>query len=158
MTRRTTIAATISMTVGVVTLGLGTGSALGASTSGATWKMDELSGTTMLDSSGNGNTGRTSDVAMTASGYTFNGSSSKVVVPSSASLNPGASDFSYSVRLQTSRVPPSGTDYDLIRKGVSSTSGGEYKLEVVSSNGLGKAFCLLKDTSGVSATALHQGC
>jgi hypothetical protein len=39
-----------------------------------------------------------------------------------------------------------------MRKGTSGTKGGEYKLEIVNGNGLGKAFCLLKDGSGVSAS------
>jgi Concanavalin A-like lectin/glucanases superfamily len=68
------------------------------------------------------------------------------------SLNPGSSTFSYSVKMQSAHVPASGTDYDLLRKGVNGTAGGEYKLEIVYVNGQGRAFCLVKDAGGVIAS------
>ena len=49
-------------------------------------------------------------------------------------------------------MPASGTDYDLLRKGIGSTAGGEYKLEIVRVKGQGRAFCLLKDSRGVGAS------
>jgi hypothetical protein len=150
--RRATLTAALGLATGAAAITIGAGPAAAASSFGAQWNMNEPSGTTMLDSSGNGNNGTMYNVTRTSAGYSFNGTTSKVVVPSSDSLNPGTSDFSYSVQVQTSRVPPSGTDYDLIRKGISSTAGGEYKLEIVYSNGIGKAFCLVKDNSKVSAT------
>jgi hypothetical protein len=152
MFRRATTTAALGLVTGAAAITLGAGPAAAASTFGAQWNMNEPSGTSMLDSSGNGNTGTTYDVTRTSAGYVFNGTTSKVVVPNSSTLNPGTSDFSYSVTVQTSRVPPSGTDYDLIRKGISSTAGGEYKLEIVYSSTGGKAFCLAKDDSKVSAT------
>jgi intracellular sulfur oxidation DsrE/DsrF family protein len=152
MFRRVTITAALGLATGAAAITLGAGPAAAASTFGAQWNMNEPSGTTMLDSSGNGNNGTTSNVTRTSAGYVFNGTTSKVVVPNSPTLNPGTSEFSYSVTVQTSRVPPSGTDYDLIRKGISSTSGGEYKLEIVYSSTGGRAFCLVKDNLKVSAT------
>jgi hypothetical protein len=153
MFRRATTTAALGLVTGAAAITLGAGPAAAASTFGAQWNMNEPSGTSMLDSSGNGNNGTTYDVTRLGSGgYSFNGTTSKVVVPDSSSLNPGASNFSYSVRVQTSRTPPSGTDYDLIRKGISSTSGGEYKLEIVYSSTGGRAFCLVKDNSQVTAT------
>jgi Concanavalin A-like lectin/glucanases superfamily len=133
--------------------GLGTATA-SASTTAAVWLMDETSGTKMVDSSGHGNNGTIYHVSMTgATGYKFDPASrSKVVVPSSATLNPGASTLSYTVKMQSSRVPASGTDYDILRKGLSSTTGGEYKLEIVNANGQGRAFCVVKDSRGVTAT------
>jgi hypothetical protein len=134
--------------------GLGTASAFAGSTAAATWLMNETSGTTMNDSSGHGNDGTTSHVTMTgASGYKFSPASrSKVVVPNSASLNPGTSSFSYSVKVQSSHVPASGTDYDLMRKGLGTTAGGEYKIEIVRANGQGRAFCVVNDSRGVGAS------
>jgi hypothetical protein len=125
-----------------------------ASTNAAVWLMTETSGTTMTDSSGNGNDGVTSNVKMTgANGYLFDPASrSKVVVASSPTLNPGAATLSYTVKLQSSHVPASGTDYDVLRKGIASTTGGEYKLEIVRANGQGRAFCLVKDSRGVGAS------
>jgi hypothetical protein len=116
--------------------------------------MNETSGTTMKDSSGHGNDGTTYHVTMTGTGgYKFAPASrSKVVVPNSASLNPGASSFSYSVTVQSSQAPASGTDYDVLRKGIGTTPGGEYKLEIVRANGQGRAFCVVKDSRGVGAT------
>jgi hypothetical protein len=134
--------------------GLGTPRAFAGSTAAAIWLMDETSGTTMTDSSGNGNNGTTHNVTMNgANGYKFDPASrSKVVVPNSATLNPGAGTFSYSVKMQSSHVPASGTDYDLMRKGIGATTGGEYKIEIVYVNGQGRAFCLVKDSRGVGAS------
>ena len=120
----------------------------------AIWLMDETSGTTMSDSSGNGNNGTIYNVAMTGeTGYVFDPvARSKVVVPDSATLNPGDSTFSYSVDVQSSHVPVPGTDYDLLRKGIRRTAGGEFKLEIVEVNGQGRAFCLIVDSLGTSAS------
>ena len=133
--------------------GLGTPSAFAASRAAAVWLMDETSGTTMTDTSGNGNNGTTYNVKMTgASGYKFDPASrSKVVVPNSATLNPGASTFSYSLKMQSSHVPASGTDYDLMRKGIGTTTGGEYKIEIVYGLGLAKAYCVVQDSRGHEA-------
>lgn len=155
MFRRVTVTAAIGLASGAAAITLGAGPAAAASTFGAQWNMDEPSGTTMVDTSGNlpPSNGTTYNVTrLPLGGYWFNGTTSKVVVPDTPNLSPGASDFSYSVRVQTSRTPPSGTDYDIIRKGISSTSGGEYKLEIVYSSTGGRAFCLVKDNVKVSAT------
>lgn len=118
----------------------------------AQWNMDETSGTTMNDSSGNGNNGKLTDVQTTGTGYIFNGSTSKVVVPNSASLTPGTRDFSYTVTVQTNRIPPQGTDYDLIRKGTGTATGGEFKLEIVYDRGIGKPKCVVSDAVGGTAS------
>src|SRR5689334_10440737 len=118
----------------------------------AQWNMDNDFGTIMTDSSGNGNDGTLYNVTTSGSGYMFDGTSSKVVVPNSASLTPGTQDFSYTVQLQTDRIPPQGTDYDVLRKGTSIKTGGEYKLEIVYNDGIGKAYCVVKDAEGHIAT------
>jgi hypothetical protein len=114
----------------------------------AQWNMDETFGTTMTDSSGNGNDGTTYNVGTSGSGYIFDGSTSMVVVPDSPTLNPGTSNFSYSVQIQTDRIPPSGTDYDVLRKGLADAIGGEYKIEIINNNGIGEAYCRIKDAAG----------
>lgn len=111
------------------------------------WHLDETSGTTAFDSSGNGNDGTAENVVMTGSGYVFDGSSSKVVVPTSSSLNPGTAGFSYSVTFQSSVAPGPGLDYDLLRKGLATTSGGEYKVEILQANGKARALCVVKDSA-----------
>jgi hypothetical protein len=120
----------------------------------AVWLMNETSGTTMRDSSGNGNHGTTHHVTMTGkNGYVFDAvARSKVVVPHSLTLNPGDSAFTYTARVKSSQVPASGTDYDLLRKGIGDTTGGEYKLEIVHANGEGRAFCLVEDSRGAGAS------
>jgi hypothetical protein len=116
------------------------------------WNMDETTGTIMNDSSGNGNNGKLTDVLTTGSGYVFGGLTSKVVVPNSASLTLGSKDFSYTVQFQTDRIPPQGTDYDLIRKGTGTSTGGEFKLEIVYDRGIGKPKCVVWDSMGHSAS------
>jgi hypothetical protein len=86
-------------------------------------------------------------VTMDGSAYQFNGSSSVVVVPTSASLNPGTDAFSFSVTFQTDVPPGNGLDYDLMRKGLTTTSGGEYKVELLQANGKARALCVIKDSA-----------
>ena len=61
----------------------------------AHWGLDETSGTTAFDSSGNDNDGTAFNVTQDGSGYVFNGVDSRVIVPSSGILNPGSADFSF---------------------------------------------------------------
>jgi hypothetical protein len=133
----------ITATVGIVALGA---PALAAGER-AIWHFDETSGTTAFDSSGNGNDGTAENVVMTGSGYEFNGTSSKVLVPTSDSLNPGTDVFSFSVTFRSSVAPGQGLDYDLMRKGLTTTSGGEYKVEILQANGKSRALCVVKDSA-----------
>jgi hypothetical protein len=111
-----------------------------AATTVGLWHMDELSGQA-IDSSGMGNNGTLENVTRVAPGfdgtgraYSFNGTSSRVVIPNSSSLNPGALDVSMTAHVKFSVIPPQSVgDYDLIRKGT-----GIYKMEIVNT---GQAFC-----------------
>jgi hypothetical protein len=118
------------------------------------WQMDETSGTTMIDSLG-ANNGTQSNVTLGVPGlvgtaYGFNGVNSVVVVPDSPSLNPGSSDFSFTLSVRFSIIPD--TDYDLLRKGLSTTKGGDYKLEALSRQhgSIAQANCLFTGSSGTS--------
>jgi hypothetical protein len=99
--------------------------------------MDETSGTTMYDAVGSDN-GTTHHVTMGLSGfsgtaYGFNGSASRsyVSVPSADDLNPNDANVTVTIYLNTTGTPPPPpADWDLIRKGNSSTSGGYYKMEL----------------------------
>ncbi len=123
-----------------------------ASSFGGHWALDEVgSPEVAVDSSGNGNDGAAYYVVGDGSGYVFSGTGSKVVVPDSASLNPGTTDFSYSVTVITG-VPAVHTDYDLMRKGLGTTTGGEFKAEIHNVNGQARALCLVKDATGVAAS------
>jgi hypothetical protein len=116
---------------------------------GASWQMNEKTGVA-VDSSGNGNNGTLhSGIVRTGSGYRFDGSSGYVSVPNSSSLNPGSANITLTVKFTLDSAPASGKDYDLVRKGLAGTKGGDYKMEVLSS---GKALCLFRGTNGVSVT------
>lgn len=122
-----------------------------ASTVAALWHMDETSGTVMHDASGHGHNGTLHSVTLGATGvsgkaYTFNGKSSYVSVPASASLNPGSSNITISFYLKTTHLPNSG-DYDLVRKG--DYPAEEYKVELLPS---GKIACTFHG-SGASKNA-----
>src|SRR5919112_3938427 len=111
----------------------------------AHWLLDEVGSQTALDSSGNGNSGTNYNVVGDGAGYTFNGVDSRVIVPTSATLNPGAADFSWGVTLSMSRPPsPLGETYDVLRKGLVTTKGGDYKLEVKNVSGKALARCVAK--------------
>jgi hypothetical protein len=118
------------------------------------WGLNEV-GTppaTANDDSGNGNHGSPSlNVRGDGTGYTFNGTDTKVVVPDSNTLDPGGADFSFGVTLLMTAPPQVGETYDLLRKGVSTIAGGYYKLEVKHASGKAVAGCLFKDANKVIA-------
>ena len=129
---------------------VGAGPAGAASTLVALWKMNETSGSVMRDSIG-GHNGSLHSVQLGLPGfkdtaYGFTGSS-YASVPSAGSLNPGSKNITIAIHLKTDRVPPSGGDWDLIRKGYYETSGGEFKVEYQPS---GRASCGFKGSAGYS--------
>ena len=126
-------------------------SAAAATTTVAQWNMDNTFGDTMTDSSGNGNDGTMYNIVTSGNGYIFDGGTSRVVVPDSPTLNPGTADFTFTVQVQFDTVPPKGRDYDVLRKGLSTTPGGEYKIEIVYGLGLAKAYCVVQDSRGREA-------
>ncbi|MGH8929873.1 MAG: LamG-like jellyroll fold domain-containing protein [Egibacteraceae bacterium] len=94
------------------------------------WHMEDPG--KMVDSSGQGNDGDTTDIesvpGIDGRGYRFNGTTSFVEVASTDSLNPGGDDVELTVHMRFDQVP--GTDFDVIRKGLGDTEGGEYKMQV----------------------------
>jgi hypothetical protein len=94
--------------------------------------MDETTGTTMHDSVGTHN-GTLQNVALGAPGfsgkaYTMNGTSSTVLVPNATDLNAGSKTLTVTIMMKATAVPAT-PDWDLIRKGVFTTAGGEFKVE-----------------------------
>jgi hypothetical protein len=154
-TRRITRRAVTSLaTVGGVLVSLGaTAPPASAATGGGIWQLDETSGSSVSDSSGNGNDGTVhGGVVMGVPGHTgtafdFHASGSWVEVPSSDSLNPGTADFTVSAWVNSDTTPGSGQSYEVVRKGLGSTSGGEFDLQIVNH---GYAKCIAKDSSGRS--------
>jgi hypothetical protein len=129
--------ARIAVVSAIAMMALAPGPVLGASPA-AVWHMDETSGSVMHDSSGHGFNG--------SKAFGFNGTSSKVIVPDVAGLNPGTKDLVVSVHVAFSAVP--ADDYDLIRKGLQTTAGGDWKIEIVRVNGAAIARCYLRGSSG----------
>jgi concanavalin A-like lectin/glucanase superfamily protein len=133
----------------------------------AHWALNEPPGsTTMVDDSGHNNNGTLQNVAANAGFYSFNGTSSRVVVRDNpnGSLDPGTTDFTYGVRVRTTVVPDDAVgDYDLLRKGLGSTKGGYFKVELFpnASNTKARALCQAQGTKGaaklVGSTNLADG-
>src|SRR5215210_4577440 len=128
--------------------------AVPASASAATtvsyWHMDETSGSTMFDSA-SGLNGTLKDVTLGvpgvfSPGYSFNGSTSIVTVPHNGYLNvPSSTTFTARVHVRFPSLPSSTVgDFDLIRKGLSSTSGGHWKMEILQD---GRAYCQFRGSS-----------
>lgn len=109
-----------------------------SSTVAAQWNMNETSGTTMFDSSGNNNNGTLQGpVQMGVAGPTGQGTAygfsgkSDVDVPSSPTLVAGSANIDMAFWLKTTNLPATG-DYDLVRMG--DYPAQEYKVELLSSN------------------------
>jgi concanavalin A-like lectin/glucanase superfamily protein len=150
---------TIGLLAVVAVASLWTAQAASAATT-AWWKMDETSGTTMNDSVGSAD-GTLHNVTVGLAGisgkaYGFNGTSSYVSVPNRSSLNPGSAKVTVQIAVLFTTIPPQ--DYDLIRKGLASTAGGDYKIEIVHS---GQALCLFggskNDVQLIGGPKLNDG-
>ena len=124
------------------------------------WHLDERSGTKAVDSAGT-NTGTLKNVlvgqlpAFSGTAYRFNGTSSIVLVPSSTTLNyaPSSPQFVYTAHVNFTQVPTAAVgDYDLLRKGFSSTAGGYYKMEIFPTpdHTQGRGLCQLRGASGTA--------
>ena len=77
----------------------------------ALWHMDETSGNTAVDATGNGHNGVNTNIAFVSPGfdgnggaYSFNGTS-RVVVPDSPALNPGTANITLTAHVKTSTMP-----------------------------------------------------
>ena len=119
------------------------------------WGMNEPPGTGKMFDDNGGHVGTWENIVADGSGYQFNGTSSRVVVPDPAdgSLDPGAADFTYSVRVRTTVVPDAAVgDFDLLRKGLGDTKGGYFKVELYpnSSHTKARALCQAKGNSGAA--------
>jgi hypothetical protein len=121
----------------------------------ADWQMEETSGQ-MIDSSGNNNHGNPTDVVQgfqegDKSTYVFNGSSSRVVVPdTNDSLDPFEKDITLRASVKVTDKPMDDDSYDIVRKGLSSKTAGDYKMEIkrASDPTVGRLHCLFKGSVG----------
>jgi hypothetical protein len=143
----------IATITGLAALLLAVPSAASGAATVSFWHMNETSGSTMVDSVNRFN-GTLSHVtinvpAVFSPGYSFNGSSSVVTVPSTSWHNvPSNMTFTAGVYVRFPAIPSSSVgDFDLIRKGLSSTSGGHWKMEIF---GNGKGYCQFRGSSGTA--------
>lgn len=120
----------------------------------AQWNMDETTGTTAFDSSGNGHNGALTNVTLGLPGssgtaFGFNGASSTMIVPKSASLAAGNADVTVTMDVRTSVEPGNHTlDYDLWSK-------GGYQVEIFPKKHHGQARC--KFLGSVSSQHIQAG-
>ena len=128
----------------------------------AAWHMDETSGAVMYDATARGHDGKIFSAQIGVPGFTgtafaFNGTSSYVSVPTASDLNPGSSNLTITMHLKTTSRPAK-PDWDLIRKGLYATPGGEFKMEYQPT---GQASCGFKGSSNygelITGPAIDDG-
>jgi concanavalin A-like lectin/glucanase superfamily protein len=139
----------VSVLVVVAGMIVASPAALAVLVKAADWQMNEPSGP-MIDSSGNGNDGTPTDVVQTGSTYVFDGSTSHVVVPDDDSLDPAANDITLTARVKVNGESLDDDSYDIVRKGLSTTAGGDYKMEIKRTTDptVGRLHCLFKGSGG----------
>lgn len=100
------------------------------------WKLDDGSGTSAADASGNGNTGTLVNSPSWVAGQingalSFNGTNQRAYVTSSSSLNFGSgSPFSVSAWIKTTQTVPGGKNLRFINKFTNSPSYKGYIMEI----------------------------
>lgn len=99
-----------------------------ASSTVGLWHMDSTSGSVAHDSSGSGNDGHLQHITFASGAYSFNGTSSRVLIPDDPSLDPGSRDITISLKVKFTQKPSRAVhDYDVLRKG---GGGPLYKIEI----------------------------
>lgn len=134
----------------VAVFALSTGTALAASPT-AMWHLDEKSGSIASDATGHGYNGAIKNVKLGVPGksgtaFEFNGTSSRILVNDAPGLRAADRDLVATLSVSFTAVPAG--DYDLIRKGLSSSSGGDWKMEIIPSSGKAIAYCYWKGSAG----------
>ena len=101
----------------------------------------------MLDLPGS-NSSTPTDVLQTGGTYVFNGSTSHVTVPDADSLDPQENDITLTARVLVNAASLDDDSYDVIRKGLFTTKGGYYKMEIkrTADPTVGKLHCLFRGT------------
>ena len=146
---RTTSRLAVTAAVLAATAAAATAPAAAATSPRAVWNMDSLP--TMVDSAGGDNNGSTRAITSGGAGrYLFNGTTSLATVPDQANLDPGTATIRLTARVQFTQRPAAGGTYDIVRKGVTTTAGGDYKMEIARSGTAAVAACSFKDAKGVT--------
>jgi hypothetical protein len=134
----------------------------------ALWRMDDT-GTTMSDASPYGNTGQLTNVNVgqppvapgSAKSFGFDATDaldSYVTVPDNNSLDPGNANITITAWINLTG-PILDDSYDIIRKGLSNTPGGDWKMEIKNIKNLGavgKLKCTFRGEPGSSITKIAR--
>lgn len=86
--------------------------------------------------------------------YSFDVAGAWVQVPSAPDLNPGTRDFLVDAWVYFEAAPGRTGSFDIMRKGLSYSFGGEFKLEVLAG---GRVKCSVKDETGVAVYVIATG-
>ena len=129
----------------------------------ADWRMNEGPGATvMVDSAGHDNNGKITSVQTGVPGlaggnaYKFEGPTSYVLVPDSDALDPGNADMTVTATVRVADGRIADDSYEVVRKGVVTSRGGEWKMEIKRSatkNTVGRLHCVFK---GVTPNGHHS--
>ena len=133
----------------------------------AEWRMNEKAGaTTMVDSAtgvGGANNGTVTSVKtgvaplVSGAAYQFGGTTSHVRVPDNAAFDPGSKAITLAATVKISGSTMNDDSYDVVRKGLTTTAGGYWKMEIKRSDAnaaVGNLRCVFKvvKSSGSLAT------
>jgi concanavalin A-like lectin/glucanase superfamily protein len=100
-----------------------------------------------------GHDGVAENVGFSGGSAFFSGVGSRITVPYSTALSPGAADVTATVQIKTTAVPGTGTDdFDLMR---ASPTGKMFKIELFPRNHVAQAQCVVIGT--LTRTNLHAG-
>jgi hypothetical protein len=124
--------------------------AAASATTVAHWTFNEASGNTVTDSSGFGNNGTSQNVTLGLDGslgdhaYGFDGTSSRITVPASDTLAPGAQNITISLYFRSSFHAGNGDfDWDMVKK-------GGYKIEIYSQKKKEQARCAFQGSKKIA--------
>jgi concanavalin A-like lectin/glucanase superfamily protein len=116
----------------------------------ALWHMDDPAGGTVMHDAVGGHDGTLEDSVSAGAagvlGTAFAFTHGSVSVPSAPALNPAAANVTLTIHLMTTTAPAS-PDWDLLRKGLFTSAGGEYKVEYQPT---GQASCGFMGSKGSS--------
>jgi hypothetical protein len=130
----------------------------------ADWEMNEGPGASvMTDSAGHDNDGAIYSVETGVAGlaggkaYKFDGATSYIQVPDRDNLDPGNAAITITATVKVENAQIIDDSYEVIRKGVVTTKGGEWKMEIKRSGTdatVGRLHCVFKGVLASGATSL----
>lgn len=110
--------------------------------------------TNATDSTGHGHNGAVQNVVFDGHDAAFNGQNTRITVPYSNALSPGAADVTVTVEISTTHQPGTGNfDFDLVR---AQPGGKMYKVELFPHGGIkAQAQCVF--TGSAAKITVHAG-